>query len=158
MCHGFWVSQAVSHIRCTCGIRPLWSSTFIVLFSCTLSSSSAGVVFHYFLLSIALWWFLHVCCMFWKLQFPLHARRHQNKQNYIHAALVALGLLVPIPGIVATLVTSGYTMNHFPPLLCSTKNPNAQYYSLWIEINLLFAVGITLIIVMFWLVHKVFIP
>ena len=118
-------------------------------------SSSTGVVLHYFLLNITLWWLLHVCCMFWTLQFPLHARRHQNKQKYIHAALVVVGLLVPIPGVVANLATSGFTRNSFPPLFCGTKNPNAQYYSLWIEINLLFAVGITLIIVMFWLVHKV---
>lgn len=118
---------------------------------------TTGVVLHYFLLNITLWWFVHVCSTFWKIQFPLHARRHKTKQKYAHVVLVVLCLFVPLPGVIATLVTDGYAINRFPPLLCGSTNPKVQYYSLWLVINILVAVGITLVTLMFWKVHKVYI-
>jgi len=111
----------------------------------------------YFLLSITLWWFFHVSSIFWKLSFPMHARKHKQKQKWIHVALVLAGVLIPFVGVVAALTTGGYALNRFPPLFCGAVNPDVQYYSVWLVINILVAIAITMIVLMFWKVHKVFV-
>ena len=115
----------------------------------------AGVVLQYFLLNLTLWWFFHVSSIFWKLSFPMHARKHQQKQKWIHMTLVLAGVLIPCIGVAAALATGGYTLNRFPPLFCGAVNPDVQYYSVWLVINILVAVAITMIVLMFWKVHKV---
>ena len=119
--------------------------------------SFVGVVLQYLILNITLWWFFHVASIFWKLQFPLHARKLQKGQNlkYIHVAVVIAGLLIPLPGVIATTLTDGYTITRFPPILCGTRNSDAGYYSVFLIMNILLAVGISMLIIMFWIVHKV---
>ena len=51
----------------------------------------AGVVAHYFLISMAYFWFFHVCSTFYKVMFPHLAKRTESKQGFIHAVLAFLG-------------------------------------------------------------------
>ena len=87
----------------------------------------------------------------------MHARKLQQGENlkYIHIGVVIAGLLIPVPGVMATAFTDGYTINRFPPLLCSSSNTDAGYYSVFLIMNILLAIGISMLIFMFWKVHKV---
>ncbi len=117
---------------------------------------AVGVIWNYCFITLTWWWFLHVCCVFWKVMFPLHARACQHRHTYIHITLVTIGLVLPVSSIVAAFASGGYSVSGFPPLLCAFKNQNADYYSRWLVVNLLLIGGITLLIILTWRVHKVF--
>ena len=51
----------------------------------------AGILGHYFLISMAYFWFFHVCSTFYKVMFPHLAKRTESKQRFIHAVLALLG-------------------------------------------------------------------
>ena len=51
----------------------------------------AGVVLHYFIVNISLWWFFHVCSMFYKVTFPFFAKRWEKHNKYLHLASFILG-------------------------------------------------------------------
>ncbi len=109
----------------------------------------------YFVLSFSVWWFIHVCCLFWKVVFPVHARGYRRHYKHIHIVLIAVGLMLPIPGVIAAFATGGYAINQFPALLCGLKDQDTEYYSLWLAMNLLQVAGITMLIVLAYKVHKV---
>ncbi len=114
-----------------------------------------GVIWNYCFINLTWWWFLHVCCIFWKMMFPFHARACQHRHTYIHITLLIAGLVLPISSIVAAFASGGYSVSGFPPLLCVVKDQTAEYYSMWLVINLLLIAGITMLIAMTWRVHKV---
>ena len=54
--------------------------------------SLLGAVFHYFVLNITLWWFFHVCSIFYKVMFPLTAKQYEKKEKYFHIVLLVTGM------------------------------------------------------------------
>ena len=114
-----------------------------------------GVVWQYFLINMTAWWLSHVCCMFWKIMFPFHAQQHEQQQKYFYAVTTIGSLVIPVPGVMAAFLTVGYALDRFPPLLCGVKDLDVRYYSLTLIFNVLWEIGITLLIIMFWRVHKV---
>ena len=109
--------------------------------------------------------------MFWKLRFPFHARDFEidNRMKFVHIACVVLCLVLSfLPIIVITLDdvvkrakgiptigTAGFSLVRFPPIFCSAVNRSAVYYSLILPINLIVPVGVTLLILVVWLLYKV---
>ncbi len=116
-----------------------------------------GMVFYYVLLQLALWWIFHVVVLFWKIRFPFHARRFESARRfkYIHIACVALGLLVPWIPIIAVFAKGGFTMTTFPQLLCTGREADPTFYALVLPVIILLQIGVTLLIILFWTVHKV---
>ena len=47
--------------------------------------------------------------------------------------------------------------NDFPPFSCSPQNLNLLYYTMNLPINILVAIGVSLLILIFWKLHKVII-
>ena len=130
--------------------------------TCTLSlfpppPPDPGIVFYYILLQLLLWWFFHVLAVFWKIEFPLHAKRAESAHliRYVHLTMVVLGLILPLVPVIATLATTGFGLIRFPAILCGGRSANATFYALVLPIVLLLQVGITLLGVMFWTIHKV---
>ena len=109
------------------------------------------------LLQLLLWWFFHVLAVFWKIEFPLHAKRAESAHlmRYVHLTMVVLGLILPLVPVIATLATTGFGLIRFPAILCGGRSANATFYALVLPIVLLLQVGITLLGVMFWTIHKV---
>ena len=55
--------------------------------------SLLGAVFHYFIVNMALWWFFHVCSIFYKIMFPMTAKQYEKKEKYFHIVLLVTGKL-----------------------------------------------------------------
>ena len=70
-----------------------------------------------------------------------------------------LGVLIPIPGVLLALLVPewNYVINDFPPFLCSPQILNLWYYTMNLPINILVAIGVSLLILIFWKLHKVII-
>lgn len=129
------------------------------------------MLLHYLLLFLTLWWICHISIMFWKLRFPFHARDFEieNRMKFVHIACAVPCLVLSfLPIVVITLDdvvqrakgvdtvgTVGFSLVRFPPIICSAMNRNAIYYSLILPINLIVPVGVTLLILVVWLLYKV---
>ncbi len=117
----------------------------------------AGVVFYYVLLQLALWWIFHVSILFWKIRFPFHARSFETARRfkYVHIVCVIVGLLVPWIPIIVVFANGGFSVVAFPPLPCTGREAGPTFYGLVLPVILLLQIGITLLIILFWTVHKV---
>ena len=116
-----------------------------------------GAIFYYVSLQLALWWFFHVSALFWKIRFPFHAKATESahRTKYIHITMVLLALVLPLVPVIAAFATTGFVLSRFPAILCLGSNANAAFYSLVLPLILLLKFGITLLIVVFWTIHKV---
>ena len=119
---------------------------------------------YYGLFQLAVWWFCHVVSLFWGIRFPFHARSFQTAHGvkHIHIAMVTAGLVLPtMPVIVAFTAghgspsTRGFGLTRFPPILCTGLQANPTFYSLVLPINIIFSIGVPLLIIIFWTIHKV---
>ena len=120
----------------------------------------AGIVFYYGLFQLAVWWFCHEISLFWGIRFPFHAKSFEtaHRTKYIHITMVIVGLVLPALPVIVTFTTgdpSGFGLTRFPPILCTGMHRNATFYSLVLPINILMATGIPLLIIIFWIIHKV---
>lgn len=137
------------------------------------------MVVSYILLQIAFWWLIHATVILWKLQFPFHARSFENsgKMKYVHISSVIAGLLLPLISPIISMADFavdlssnevlqsqnisfvsgglGYGLIRFPSILCSAIDRYALYYSNILPINLMVIVGITELILVFRIIHKV---
>jgi len=115
-------------------------------------------VFYYGLFQLAVWWFCHEVSLFWKIKFPFHARSFENAHRikYVHITMLTIGLILPaLPVIVTFTIGNGFGLTRFPPILCTGLEKNSTFYSLVLPIDILSAIGISLLIIIFWIIHKV---
>ena len=117
----------------------------------------SGSVLFYCFMQIAVLWICHVSMIFWNVRFPdqymLLNRRHQVK--YIHLVSGLVAIVVPVIPVAAIFGTGGFVNARFPPLLCLPSNANAAFYSLVLPVSVLIASGVTLLLAVFWTLHKV---
>ena len=121
---------------------------------------SAGIVFYYGLFQLAVWWFCHEVSIFWQIKFPFHARSFATARHikYVHITMLTVGLILPALPVIVTFTTgdpSGFGLTRFPPIMCTGLQRDSTFYSLVLPIDVLYAIGIPLLIILFWTVHKV---
>lgn len=87
--------------------------------------------------------------------FPFHAKRHESRAKIVYRVMVVCGFALPLPGVIVTLATEGYTIGRFPPLLCTTKDPNLFYYSVVFLASVILATGLFMLVVLYWTLCKV---
>ena len=70
---------------------------------------------------------------------------------------LCIGLLIPLPGVIATLTMEdyGYFIVSIPPLFCGPLNGDLVFYSMILLINIILVMGIPMLIIVTWLLHKV---
>ena len=112
-----------------------------------------------------------MCILFWKIKFPFRARSFDvsHRTKYIHIVCLLVCLIFPLLPIVviighdlrtnaetaAAIGTLGFGPIRFPPILCVGLDGDAVFYSLVLPIILTLAVGMALLVLMFWFVRKV---
>ena len=162
----------------TCGISsrpPPQISCFIP--TCFLHH--AGITFMYCILQLGVWWLLHTSALLWKVTFPFHARSYDKsgKTKYVHLVGAIIGFLAPLTSVIALMADYsrevrsnadlqaanvtflsgglGFTVNRFPPILCTGFSSGVIYYSSILPIIIIFYVGITELILLFAVIHRV---
>ncbi len=131
----------------------------------------AGIIVHYCSVQINIWWVLHVSSMFMTVVFPYRTRalRISKKLTYIHVACVLVGLFLPAIPIVAAMSHHaveakpgamlqgrlGFGLVSSPPFLCNGIDADVTFYSLILPNIILVQIGITMLILTIWYVHKV---
>ena len=125
--------------------------------TCNFLLHSAGAVLHYVALQQVLMWFLHILAVYWKIRFPLHAKSFEVKgyATYVHVAMLALIILLPFISIAVVFGTGGCRLSRFPNIICQAKDPDATFYALVLPMSILTAAGISVIILIFWVLYYV---
>ena len=116
-----------------------------------------AVLLYYILLQLAVWWILHIAMILWKIQFPIHARSFEvaHRMRYIHIVMIIAALIIPLVPVITAAADGGYGLTRFPPILCTAKSTKATFYSLIMPIILIMQCGITMLLLIFWIIHKV---
>ena len=78
-----------------------------------------------------------------------------HRMRYIHAIIIFLALVIPTTSVAVIFGTGGFINGRFPPLLCLPRNADAGFYAVELPISIITPSGVTLLIVVFWAVHKV---
>ena len=128
MCKPNYNDNATTHFLCT----------GIFLFYCPLMQTS--------------FWFCHVVAVFWTIQFPITARRFENKGyfKFVHLGMVAAVLVLPWITLGIILGTQGYVISRFPTILCFPRNVNVTFYAFILPLSIILATGMSLIVIIFW--------
>ena len=129
------------------------------------------MLFYYALLQLAVFWLSHVLALFWGLAFPFHARRYkkQQKVKYVHLTCIVLGILIPFIPIIATASQYahgkspaqavkgglGFGMTSLPSVLCNGIDSDTTFYSLILPIIVIIMIGMTILVLVFCIIHKV---
>ena len=141
-----------------------------------------GMMFTYVISQLPLWWLFHTTTIFWKIVFPLHARSFfiSGKIKVVHILCVTIGILLPIFSIIISITKfgvdlqdeyenstasfrnnlflsrgTGYILSRFPPLLCYGSDLDVNFYTIVLPIEVILAVGCTMMIIVLWTVHRV---
>ena len=129
----------------------------------------------YVICQSALWWLFHITSFFWKVVFPFHARSF-SKIRHVHITCIIIGIIFPLLPVLTSILkfsaklhmksensTSqvtflsgglGFRSTRFPPLLCISSDPDAMFYSLVLIVDLILASGCTLLLIIFWSLHR----
>ena len=137
------------------------------------------MAFIYTVLQTSFWWFFHTTAIFWKINFPFHARSFKisHKVKYVHLAVVLVSLVVPLVPIITVMAGFavdlesdvirqarnitfasgglGFQMIRFPPIVCFGGDSDAMFYSAVLPINILLVLGSTELVFIFYGLFKV---
>ncbi len=121
------------------------------------NTSHTGAVFHYTMLQMAVWWLLYVLMLLWTVRFPLQVRSFGKSHWFkvLHIACVTLALLVPLIPVIAAFATGGFNNTNFPPHFCTGRDSEATFYSLMVPIMIVLQIGVAVLTLIFWTLHKV---
>ena len=116
-----------------------------------------GIVFTYVYGQLTVWWLCHITAMFWALKFPFQAHKFDvtGKTKYLHLTVVVLGLTLPWIPVIVAFATGGFAIGRFPPVTCFGKNRDGSFYGLVVPLAIADATGLTLLLLIFWIIFKV---
>ena len=125
----------------------------------TLICCSAGFIVWYSTMQFTLFWIMHISSIFWKIYFPMSTISLENirKTKYIHGICLIAALLLPLISPIASHMKDGFVIGDFPPYFCVGRNKAVTYYTLLFPLNILLGVGTSLLVLMFWKLHTVYI-
>lgn len=77
--------------------------------------------------------------------------------SFCACSLSLIGFIAPIPGVVSAIVREDlqYIVSDFPPILCVPRSRLFWFCSTMLPMDILIGVGISLLILILWLLHKV---
>ena len=92
-----------------------------------------------------------------------------HRVKYIHIVCVVICVIFPSIAVIPTMAEYahgksssdavmgglGFAVTRFPPLLCTGMNKNTTFYPLVVPILTILMVGCPILIVVFWIIHRV---
>ena len=68
---------------------------------------------------------------------------------------VLIAIFLPCIPVAVVFGTGGFINARFPPSLCISKSADAAFFSLVLPVSILIASGVSLLLAVFWTLHKV---
>ena len=116
-----------------------------------------AVVFYYIYTQAVFLWCLHIGSIFWGLVFPFQAHRFKvsGKYKYLHLAVILLAIFIPGISVAGALAPEGVRFQRFPPIICVADSRNGNFYGFLLPVTIMNAIGTSLLVLIFWMIHKV---
>ncbi|CAI8034489.1 hypothetical protein GBAR_LOCUS19414, partial [Geodia barretti] len=136
-----------------CGSPDLAESLRTPTTFCTTS----GIIEAYGILNVTLWWIFNICAIFWKVQFPFHARYYDqtNRTKYVHITCVVAAIILPLYAPLAIALKGGFIPSRFPPIICLGREVDANFYAVLAPITILLGIGTTMLLLILWRIRQV---
>jgi len=134
----------------------------------------AGMIFHYGLHQLSLWWIFHLLIIFWGVYFPFHYNRYKlnGRLKKVMIILTLAGIFLPLLSVSAVVIEKavsvrgqqntslrsqglGYSDFTFPPTFCTPNSLQSAFYFLLLPLILIFAVAGPLILLIIYKFCKV---
>ena len=115
----------------------------------------AGTMYFIIPVIVSMFWLFHTITIFWKVWFPIHARKFEQRGNnkYLHIAVIVLALASSVLSVGVAFGTGGFVISAFPPSLngCyGTRNLDASFYTLILPLCIINAMGVTTVFLTFY--------
>ena len=108
---------------------------------------------HYVLLITLELWICHVAILLWGTKNPFQTRRilqNAKYSKYLHVTLLLICSIPPAVIVAVSFAASDY-ITSFPPASCSLKDSDAIFYFGILPYSVFSAVGVTLFVLILWL-------
>ena len=115
-----------------------------------------GFVFHFCLVIVFVFWFLHLFHLFLGVVFPFWSRFLSEREWKIRLHVVGVFGSVILCGLAPTILVSvsEYTFGRFPPLFAFPSR-DVTFYTIMLPITIILSSGVNLTFYTFWTIHKV---
>ena len=142
---------------CTFGGKHIGRFLHLKFIKLIYSNIFTGIVQSFFYLQVTTFWLLNIFALYWKIQFPFHARYYDTtkRTKYIHIACVVVAFVFPIIAPVTISATGGFTITEFPPIVCLGRDADANFYTIVFPTTIIYAVGITVMLLILWRIRRV---
>ena len=120
---------------------------------------SAGLLVRYSTMLFTLLWIVHISSLFWKIYFPITTVSSKNirRTKYIHVTCLIAALLLSLISPLANYLKGGFFMYDFPSFFCGGRDADVTFYVHILPITILLGVGTSLLVLILWKLHMVYI-
>ena len=113
----------------------------------------------YSMMQFTLLWIMHISSLFWKIYFPMNTISLQSirRTKHIHGICLIAALFLSLISPLASHLKGGFVIIDFPPFFCGGKDTDMTFYVHFLPISILLGVGTSLLVLIFWKLHMVYI-
>ena len=115
-----------------------------------------GLIFHWLLMLLFVFWLLHLIHLFIKIAVPIWSRKLDRKRTKIILHVTEVTGAFVLCGLtpIVFVSVSQYSFRQFPPVFCSPSR-EVDFYTVCLPLCVVVGTGVILAILMFWMLHKV---
>ena len=102
-------------------------------------------------------WIFHLAHLLYSLISPMRSQHLMNSKRFRRIAHLIEVVIISVYGLLPSIVivsTSGYQFIGFPPV-CNNEIPDVFFYTLIFPMSIEATVGLCMLLVSLWLLHKV---
>ena len=127
------------------------------MFNLNAAINFIGAVVTYTLVQAQLLWLIHALTTCWIVTKPVQKIRFEKAghMKHLHAAALAVALVIPIVSVAVSFATGGFVIVKFPPIACLTKSNSAYVYAFAGPIVVTYGAAATTTFVLLWKLFKV---
>ena len=116
---------------------------------------TVGVMYHISLPILSITWVVQIIHIWLTLFFPISSRWLTKNSKFIHVSVIVGTVFLCSIGPILTLSVYRYQVTRLPPGVCTPSNVDLHFYTIYLPIAIITAVGVSFLINIFWIVWKV---
>lgn len=117
-----------------------------------------GATFHFLIILMGIFWFLHLCHIYMSILFPLKLNFLKCKtwSRGLHVTEVTGAIMLSAIGPMVVLISNNkYNITSLPPLICFPASIHLSIYTIFIPLVIMFTTGVCITITILWTLIKV---
>jgi len=113
-----------------------------------------GFVYHMCITLMMMFWMLNIIHIFLRIVFPFMSQKIDGKLFLLQILEVVGSVILCSIAPIVYASTSQYQITRFPPLLC-VPTEDVYFYTISIPLCTILTIGVNLLVITMWKIHKV---